>query len=126
MRNLLEDIHAEPLAEFHHPLLMAGGAEVAALAGICKQIYMAAVFAFHTGKAVVRIAAVEIAMDHLLHVGPPETVLPGKMLIVDPDEGLKIVFHAAIIIGCLRISGPINGGWSGHDSSSPRKTGRLY
>jgi hypothetical protein len=27
------------------------------------------------GKAVVQIAAVEIAIDHLLDIGPPETVL---------------------------------------------------
>jgi hypothetical protein len=39
--DLLEDIHAEPLAEFHHPLLMAGGAEVAALAGKRQEILMA-------------------------------------------------------------------------------------
>ena len=32
VRNLLEDIHAEPFPEFHHPLLMAGGAKMAALA----------------------------------------------------------------------------------------------
>jgi hypothetical protein len=43
VRYFLEDIHAEPLAEFHHPLLMAGGAEVAALAGKCQEIFMVAV-----------------------------------------------------------------------------------
>ena len=31
MGYLLEDIHAEPLPEFHHALLMAGRAEVTAL-----------------------------------------------------------------------------------------------
>ena len=75
MRNLLEDIHAEPLPEFHHPLLMTGWAKVAALAGKCQQIFMAAVFAFHTGKPVVQITVIEITMDHLLDIGPPEAVL---------------------------------------------------
>jgi hypothetical protein len=28
------------------------------------------------GKAVVQIAAIEIAIDHLLDIGPPETILP--------------------------------------------------
>ena len=37
---------------------------------------MAAVFALHAGKAVVQIAAVEIAIDHLLDIWPPEAVLP--------------------------------------------------
>jgi hypothetical protein len=85
---------------------------------------MTVISTFHTGKAAVQIAAVEIAIDHLLDIWPPESVLPGEMLVIDPDAGLKIVLHAAVIIGCLRISGPINGGWDGHDSSPPRKTGR--
>jgi hypothetical protein len=76
VRNLLEDIHAEPLPEFHHTLLMTRGAEVAALAGKCQEIFVAAVFAFHTGKAVVQITAIEITIDHLLDIGPPEAVLP--------------------------------------------------
>jgi hypothetical protein len=121
---LLEHIHAEPFPEFHHPLLMAGGAEMTALARKCQEIFMAAVFAFHTGKTVVQIAAVEVAIDHLLDIWPPETVLTRKILIIDPDEGLKIVIHAAVIIGSLGISGPINGGWDSHDSSPPRETGR--
>ena len=33
---------------------------------------MAAVFAFHTGKVVVQIAAIEIAVYHLLDIRPPE------------------------------------------------------
>ena len=74
--DLLEDIHAEPLPEFHHALLMAGWAEMTPLAGECQQIFMAAVFAFHTGKPVVQITAIEITMDHLLDIWPPETVLP--------------------------------------------------
>jgi hypothetical protein len=41
VRNLLEDIHAEPLPEFHHPLLMTGWTKVAALARKCQQIFMA-------------------------------------------------------------------------------------
>jgi hypothetical protein len=75
---------------------MAGGAKMAALAGKRQQILMAAIFAFHASKAVVRIAAVEIAMDHLLHIGPPETVLPGEVFVIDPDEGFKVVLQGAV------------------------------
>jgi hypothetical protein len=46
VRNLFENIHAQPLPEFHHALLMAGGAEVTALAGKGEEIFMAAVLAF--------------------------------------------------------------------------------
>jgi hypothetical protein len=54
---------------------MTGGAKVAALAGKGKQIFMAAIFTFHAGKAVVQITAIEIAVNHLLDIGPPESVL---------------------------------------------------
>lgn len=72
--NLLDDIHAQPLPEFHHALLMAGGAEVTALAGECEQVFMAAIFAFHTGKTFVQVTAIEITINHLLDIGPPESV----------------------------------------------------
>ena len=61
---------------------MAGRAKMTALAGEGREIFMAAIFAFHAGKAVVQIAAVEITIDHLLDIGPPESVLPGEMLII--------------------------------------------
>jgi len=38
--NLFEDIHTEPLAEFHHALLVAGRAEMAALAGERQKIFV--------------------------------------------------------------------------------------
>jgi hypothetical protein len=111
--DLLEDIYAQPLPEFDHPLLMAGRAEMAALAGECQEIFMAAVFTFHAGKPVVQIAALEIAIDHLLDIGPPESVLPREMLVIDPDKGFKIVLYAAVVIRRLRISWTIHGGRSG-------------
>ena len=81
---------------------------------------MAAVFAFHAGKPVVQITAVEITIDHLLDIGPPESVLPGEMFIIDLDKGLKIVLHAAVIIGQLGIPGAIDSGRKGHDLSPLR------
>ena len=49
--------------------------KAAALAEEGQEIFMAAVLAFHTGKATVQIAAIEIAIDYLLDIGPPESVL---------------------------------------------------
>jgi hypothetical protein len=74
--DLFEDIHAQPFPKFHHALLMARRAKMTALARKYQQIFVAAVFAFHTGKPVAQIAAIEIAIDHLLDIGPPEAVLP--------------------------------------------------
>ena len=41
--HLLQHIGADPFAEFHHPLLVAGGAEVTALAGEGQQVLVAAI-----------------------------------------------------------------------------------
>jgi ABC-type amino acid transport substrate-binding protein len=59
---------------------------------------------FHTGKAVVQITAIEIAADHLLDIGPPESVLPGEIFVIDLDKGLKIALYTAVVIRILRIS----------------------
>ena len=53
----------------------------------------------HAGESVVQVAAIEIPINHLLDIWPPESVLPGEMLVVDPDKGLKIVLYTAVIIG---------------------------
>ena len=45
---------------------------------------MAVILPFHAVKAVVRIAAVQIPIDYLRDVRPPETLLPGEMLIIHP------------------------------------------
>ena len=37
---------------------------------------MATVMTFDTGETIVRIAAIEVAVDDLLDIGPPESVLP--------------------------------------------------
>jgi hypothetical protein len=49
--------------------------KAATLAGECQKVFVATVFAFHTGKVVVQIAAIERAIDYLLDIGPPEAVL---------------------------------------------------
>jgi len=36
---------------------------------------MATVFTLHAGEAVVQLAAIEIAADRLLDIGPPESAL---------------------------------------------------
>ena len=50
--------------------------EIVTSSGECWEMFMAAIFAFHTGKAFVQIAAVEITVNHPLKIGSPEPVLP--------------------------------------------------
>ena len=58
MRDGFERLRAKPFPELHHPLLMAGGAEMPALAGKRQKVFMAAIRAADPGKAAVKIAAV--------------------------------------------------------------------
>jgi hypothetical protein len=118
--NLLEDIHAEPCPELHHALLMAGWTEMTALAGECQEIFMTAIFTFHTGKAVVRVAAVEVPVNDILKIGRPESVLPGEVFVIDPNKGFKVVPYTLVVIRRLRISWAINGGRKGNDFSPLR------
>jgi hypothetical protein len=85
--NLPEHVGTEPLPEFHHPLLMAGGTEMTALAGEGQKIFMVAIPALYPGKAVVQVATVQVAVNDLLEVGPPEPVRPFEPLLVDLNKG---------------------------------------
>ena len=88
---------------------------------------MVAIPALHPGKAVVQVATVQVAVNDLLEVRPPESIRPFEPFLVDLNKGFKMLFHAPVIIGRLGIPGTVNGGRSGHDSSPPRKSRRhLY
>jgi hypothetical protein len=84
-----------------------------------------AVFTLHPSKAIVQIAAIKITVNDLLEIGTEESVGPLKPFLVDLDEGFQMILDTAVIIGCLRITGPVYGGWGSHHSSPPRKTGCL-
>jgi len=72
---LLKDIHTQPLAELYNALLVAGWAKMAALTGKSQKVFMAAVLAFHAGKAVAKITTIQVTVEHLFDIGPPETVI---------------------------------------------------
>jgi hypothetical protein len=77
---------------------MAGWTKMTALAGEGQEVFMAAAITFDAGKAVVQIAAIEITIDHLLYIRPPESVLPGEVFVIDPDKGFKVVLYTVVII----------------------------
>jgi hypothetical protein len=54
----LDDLFEEPIAEFSHTLLMAGGAEVLSLAGEGQEVLVAAGIAADSSEAVMEDAAV--------------------------------------------------------------------
>ena len=65
---------------------------MATLAGEDQEIFMAAIFAFYTGKAVVRDAAIEIAINHLLEIELPGRLLPSEMFITEMHKGYRAYF----------------------------------
>jgi hypothetical protein len=74
-----------------------------------QKIFMVAIPALHPGKAVVQVAAIEIAIDHLLDIGPPEAVLPGEMFVIDPDkDSVFIVAHPTAIVDIRTIARNLN------------------
>jgi hypothetical protein len=58
--NCFIEIKYQSWFEFDYAPLVTGGIEMATLSGKGQQVFMAAIFAFDAGKAVVQIPAVEI------------------------------------------------------------------
>ena len=71
---------------------------MAALAGKGQKVLMAAVFAFHAGKAVVQIPAIQITVDDFLNIGTEKSIVPFKSFFIDLDKSVKMIFHATVII----------------------------
>ena len=64
---------------------------------------MAAIRAAHPGGAVVENAAVEVAMDRLLHAVTQVSVGPLKSLVVDEKEALEVMGEGPIEDRALRM-----------------------
>jgi len=47
-------------------------------------------------------AAIQIPINNLLDIRPPEAVLPGEMFSIDMNKGFKIILYTAVIIRILR------------------------
>jgi hypothetical protein len=89
-----------------------------------QDIFVAAVFAFHAGKAVVENPAVQIPVDDLLDIGTEKSIVPFKSFLINLAKGFKMILHAPVIIGSLRVPGTVDGGGSGHDFFPLRKSDR--
>ena len=122
--DLLEDIHAEPFTEFDHTLLMTGWTEMAVLAGKCQEIFMATILALHAGKTVMENTAVQIPVDDFLDIGTEKSILPFKSFLINLEKGFKMILHAPVIVGRLRVSWTIHSGGSSYDFSPLRISDR--
>ena len=76
------------------------------------------------GKAVVQVAANEIPVDDLLDIGTEKSIVPFKSFLINLAKGFKIILHAPVIIGSLRVPWTVDSGGSGHDFFPLRKSDR--
>jgi hypothetical protein len=81
---------------------------------------MAAIFAFHMGKAIVQISTVQIPVDDLLDIRTEKSIESFKTFLIDLEKGFKMILHTPVIIGRLRIPCTIDGGREGHELSPSR------
>ena len=68
MGNSLQNLLAEPLAEFHEPLLVTGRTEMSPFASKGQEIFVSAILAPDPGESVMGDATVKIAIDDLLYI----------------------------------------------------------
>ena len=113
-----EDFLAEPLAKFHHPLLMTRRTEVPSFARECEQEFVAAFATFDTCKTIMKDAAIKIAVYNVFHIGAEKAILLGELIIIDLFERPKMVLNTLIILGCLRVAWLIDSRCAGHSLSS--------
>jgi hypothetical protein len=97
--NKLKHLGAKPLAELHHALLMTGWTKVAALTRKGEQVFVAAFLAPHPCKTKMQIAAIQIPIDDIGHIGPPEAITGCIAVLPTHFQLFKVVFYAAVIIG---------------------------
>jgi hypothetical protein len=83
MGNGLDHSMAEPFSKFDDSLLVAGRAEVPALARESQKILMATLRAFDAGKSIMEVTAVEIPLNDLLDVRPEKPILFFKPFLID-------------------------------------------
>jgi len=61
-----------------------------------------------TGKSIVKIATIKIAVHDQLDIRPEKAVGPFKAFLIDLFECFKMVFNAPIVRRIMRIARPVN------------------
>jgi hypothetical protein len=87
---------------------MAGGAKMPSFARIAQKIFMTTVIAADPCKSAMQIAALQIAVNHIHHIGAPKTAAGCETVIPYVLEFFKVVLNALKIIAVLGIAGAID------------------
>jgi hypothetical protein len=120
MRDVEKKRLPDPLGPFFDPLGMAGGTEAPRLAGKRQQMLGPAARTADPGKAALRVAAIQIALDDVFNDGPEITILLLESALVFCDESLEMMEKQAIEDGPLRMTRAIDSRHIGKEESRNR------
>jgi len=97
-----------PLAPFLTALRMARWAKSAATTRKVKEPLLTTVRTPDAGKPAVRVAAVEVALDHILDEGPEKAVLFLEAGLILGQELVKVMEEHPVEHGAFGMSGTVN------------------
>jgi len=86
-----EKLFPHPLTPFLQPLGMARGTETAGAAGKHQESLLLAIGTPDAGKPAARVAAIEVALNHLLDDWPKEAVLLLEPALVFRQEPVEVM-----------------------------------
>ena len=113
MRDIKKERFQHPLFPLLKPLSMTRRAEAPGLAGERQQVFRMAVRTPYTGKARARIAAIEVALDHLLDDRPGIAILFLEAALIFGKETFEMMENHPIEDGSLRMARTIDSRHSG-------------
>jgi hypothetical protein len=117
MGDIKEKLFSHPFAPFLKPLRMARGAKSPRATGKYDQPLLATLGTADAGKPAARIAAVQVALDHLLDNGPEETVLLLEAALIFYQELVEVMEQHPVEDSALGMAGAIDS-WHGKDKDS--------
>lgn len=97
MGDRFQDIGKQPLTVFHDSFLMARGTQVAPLARVAHQEFMTALAAFDPCETALQIAAIQIAIDDVHYIRPPEPETGSVPIFPDLLKLFEVGFYALIV-----------------------------
>jgi len=106
--NIQEKLLPHPLTPFLPLLRMARWAKSTSATGKVKEALLTTVRTPDAGKPAARVAAVEVALDHILDDGSEEAVLSLETGLIFGQELVKVMEEHPVEHGAFRMSGTVN------------------
>jgi len=108
VRDVEEKLFPHPFTPFLQPPGMARGTETAGAAGKHQESFLATVWTADAGKPAAGVAAIEVALDHLLDDRAEETILLLEPALVFRQEAVEVMEQHPIEDSPLGMSRTVN------------------